>query len=94
MVDFYPIALLILPGVYMDLIAPGLKKMTDRFMADNSIVPAAQEEYEPEASETTESDAMPNIDLDRVLSGAGEPAATDDGKHNAGSEASEENRNE
>ena len=71
MADFYPIALLILPGVYMDLISPGLKKTVDRFMADNGIAPET-EEAEPgaaaEKAPETEG-AMPSIELDRALSG-------------------------
>lgn len=67
--DFYPIALLILPGVYMDLISPGLKKMTDRFMAENGIAPETTGGEPEPASETVAPAAMPSIELDRALSG-------------------------
>ena len=75
MADFYPIALLILPGVYMDLVSPGLKKMTDRFMADNGIAaePGESGETEPReaAAGAPEAEpAMPSIELDKALSGA------------------------
>ena len=70
MVDFYPILLLILPGVYMDLIAPGLKKMTDRFMADQGIArEKAADEQGPELPAENAPAAMPSIDMDRALSG-------------------------
>ena len=76
MIDFYPLALLLLPGVYMDLIAPGLKKLTDRFMAENGLTPpgddapaAPEIPAEPEAASAA---AMPGIDLDRALSGTEE----------------------
>ena len=72
MADFYPIALLLLPGVYMDLVAPGFKKLTDRFMAENGLAPAAEETPAPEATPATEAPAMPSIDLDKSLSGAEE----------------------
>ncbi len=72
MADFYPIALLILPGVYMDLISPGLKKMTDRFMADQGLAPAADSAPAPEAPPEADAPAMPNIELDRALRGTEE----------------------
>ena len=74
MADFYPIALLILPGVYMDLISPGLKKLTDRFMEENGIA-AEREETEPgeAAADAPEAEAaMPSIELDKALSGTEE----------------------
>ena len=74
MADFYPVALLILPGVYMDLVSPGLKKMTDRFMADHGMT-AETEETEPreDAADDPETEAaMPSIELDRALSGTEE----------------------
>lgn len=80
MADFYPIALLILPGVYMDLVSPGMKKMADRFMADNGITPEPDDPQAPEAVQEAPEITMPSIDLDRELSGA------------AG--AAEDNRNE
>ena len=75
MADFYPIALLLLPGVYMDLVAPGMKKMTDRFMAENGLAPEpeAQAARDPDAPpEAVSAAAMPSIDLDRALSGTEE----------------------
>ncbi len=67
LIDFYPIALLILPGVYMDLISPGLKKMTDRFMAENGLATAADETPSPETAPAAPEAAMPSIELDREL---------------------------
>ena len=84
MVDFYPIALLILPGVYMDLVSPGLKKLADRFMAENGMLDPGPDTGKPEggteAGEAgiaesrsgTEAPGMPAIDLDRQLSGTEE----------------------
>ena len=73
MVDFYPIALLLLPGVYMDLVAPGMKKMTDRFMEENGLHPEPEEARGAETpAPEAPAAAMPSIDLDRALSGAEE----------------------
>lgn len=72
LIDFYPVALLILPGVYMDLIAPGLKKMTDQFMADNGLAVETEEPQLPKPQAADPEAAMPSIDLDRALSGAEE----------------------
>ena len=72
MVEFYPILLLLLPGVYMDLISAGFKKMTDQFMKENGI---AEDEEETEGTDTPEEEtgtAMPSLELDRQLSGAEE----------------------
>ena len=67
--DYYPIALLLLPGVYMDLVSTGFQKLIDRFMKDNGIAPETAEEPKNEVSENKEGPVMPSIDLDRELSG-------------------------
>ncbi len=76
MADFYPIALLILPGIYIDLITPGMKKMTDRFMTDHGIVPETTADEPEEMPAESAAGAMPSIDLDRALrgeTGGGQP---------------------
>lgn len=68
--DFYPIALLILPGVYMDLVSTGLEKQLGEFMEENGLGDTSdQVESDGEAQEKRPS--MPSIELDRLLS-AGE----------------------
>lgn len=67
--DFYPIALLILPGVYMDLISPGLEKQLRAFMAENGLENTPNQPDDSQAQD--ERPFMPSIELDRLLS-AGE----------------------
>jgi len=68
--DFYPIALLVLPGVYMDLVSTGLEKQLRDFMEENGLGDAPdQTEGGGEARE--ERPSMPSIELDKLLS-AGE----------------------
>lgn len=70
LVDFYPIALLILPGVYMDLVSTGLEKQLREFMEEKGLAdPPSQAESGGEGQE--ERPSMPSIELDRLLS-AGE----------------------
>lgn len=65
LVDFYPITLLLLPGLYMDLICGGVEKMLQRFMKDRGLL----EEPEREAEAGEEQDAlvsMPSLEMARL----------------------------
>ncbi len=65
LVDFYPITLLLLPGLYMDLICGGVEKMLQRFMKDRGLL----EEPEQEAEAGEEQDAlvsMPSLEMARL----------------------------
>ena len=65
LVDFYPITLLLLPGLYMDLICGGVEKMLQRFMKDRDLL----EEPEQEAEAGEEQDAlvsMPSLEMARL----------------------------
>ena len=65
LVDFYPITLLLLPGLYMDLICGGVEKMLQRFMKDRGLL----EEPEKEAEAGEEQDAlvsMPSLEMARL----------------------------
>ena len=71
LVDFYPVVLLILPGVYMDLVAPGLEKLVMAFMEENGLEEPG-EETEEEQTDGERSPTMPSIEMDRLLSDEGE----------------------
>ncbi len=65
LVDFYPITLLLLPGLYMDLICGGVEKMLQGFMKDRGLL----EEPEQEAEAGEEQDAlvsMPSLEMARL----------------------------
>lgn len=66
LVDFYPIALLILPAVYMDLTAAGFEKQLVQFMQENGLEESAGTE-DSGSGEQEESASMPSIELDRLL---------------------------
>lgn len=69
LVDFYPIALLLLPGLYMDLVCGGIEKQLQRFMEENGL--AGPEEGEddgdaPQNGEDPASCAMPSLEMARL----------------------------
>ena len=53
LIDFYPVLLLLLPGVYMDLIHSGIEKTISAYMKDNGI-DVDQDGSKETASETAE----------------------------------------
>ena len=68
--DFYPIALLILPGVYMDLVSPGMEKQLQSFMEENGLEEPSGETGDGEDEAAAQAGAsMPSIELDRMLGG-------------------------
>lgn len=73
LVDFYPVLLLILPGVYVDLICTGMEKVMQKYADDHGFSDPAQRDEELPPEETGE---MTCIELDRYLTGT----AKEDGK--------------
>lgn len=68
LVDFYPVLLLILPGVYVDLICTGMEKTMGSYAEAAGISDCAQDDAQLPLEETGE---MTSIELDRYLTGAG-----------------------
>lgn len=64
LVDFYPVLLLILPGVYTDLICTGMEKTLERYAEQCGISQSAGDEDEVIPDEICE---MTSIELDRCL---------------------------
>lgn len=64
--DFYPIALLILPGMYMDLIASGVEKQLLRFMEDNGLAEEAEEETAERDASADEPKALTSLEMERL----------------------------
>lgn len=65
-VDFYPVLLLILPGVYADLVCGGMEKTLQKYADENGLYDPIPEE-EPVSLEGT--DGMTSMELDRYLTG-------------------------
>lgn len=66
LVDFYPIALLILPGLYMDLIASGVEKQLLRFMEENGLDNSIQEDKPEQKSPAGETAGLSSLDMERL----------------------------
>lgn len=66
LVDFYPILLLLLPGIYVDLICTGMEKTLQKYAEENGLLDAEEDEGLPKAGEVQE---MSAIALDRYLTG-------------------------
>ena len=73
LVDFYPVLLLILPGIYSDLICTGMEKTLEKYAEESGISKPQGEEEEIIPEDT---DEMTSIELDRYLTGKAE----EDGK--------------
>lgn len=73
LVDFYPVLLLILPGIYTDLICTGMEKTLEKYAEENGISKPGGEEDEVIPEDAGE---MTSIELDRYLTGKPE----EDGK--------------
>lgn len=63
--DFYPIVLLILPGLYMDLIASGVEKQFGQFMEQNGLLPDGQEEQTEPAAAAAETGGLSSLELEQ-----------------------------
>ena len=63
-VDVFPLALLIVPGLYADLMRTYLEKDLQKFIEDNELQDAAK----PEKEEETEEDDVSAYDIERSLS--------------------------
>lgn len=62
LVDFYPITLLILPGLYADLICGGIEKLLNQLMEEAGLsAPAGPEASEP--AEASAAPAAPNLEM-------------------------------
>lgn len=69
LVDFYPVLLLLLPGVYADLISTGMEKVMNRYAQENGLLEDISDEAPEGAGEAAE---MSAIALDRYLTGGEE----------------------
>ena len=61
--DFYPIALLILPGLYADLIHSGMEKLMTQYMEENGLT--EEDEEETDAGEDT-GETMTSMEFDKL----------------------------
>lgn len=66
LVDFYPVVLMILPGVYVDLICDGMEKIMNRYAEDNGLLVEESEEEDTKEEPTAQMSALA---LDRYLTG-------------------------
>ena len=66
LVDFYPVLLMLLPGIYADLICTGMEKIMNQYAEANGLLEDAGEEETADAGQTQE---MSAIALDRYLTG-------------------------
>lgn len=68
LVDYYPVLLMILPGVYVDLVCAGMEKILQKYADDNGLVEESEEE-----EETVQPDAadLSATELDRMLTEEG-----------------------
>ncbi len=73
LVDFYPVLLLILPGIYSDLICTGMEKNLEKYAEESGISKPQGEEEEISPEDT---DELTSIELDHYLTGKAE----EDGK--------------
>ena len=64
LVDFYPIVLMLLPGIYADLICTGMDKIMNKYASDNGLL---DDEDQDEVNAGAEVQEMGAIDLDRLL---------------------------
>lgn len=69
LVDFYPVLLLILPAVYVDLICTGMEKVMQKYADDHGLCDSVQEYAEVSPQDTAE---MTCMELDRHLTGTAE----------------------
>lgn len=71
LVNFYPIALLILPGVYADLVCGSMDKALNRYMRDNGILEDEEEEAQAETQAPAEAEpaeeAASSLELAKML---------------------------
>jgi uncharacterized membrane protein YesL len=65
LIDFYPIVLLILPGLYMDLICGGVEKQLQKFMADRGLA-QTEEEGAGDGSNGERPASMPSLEMARL----------------------------
>ncbi len=72
-VDFFPLVILVLPAVYMDLIRPGAEKLMAAYIAEAGL----EEAGEAETPEAASAEPLSATELDRLLSGEKEDG--DDG---------------
>jgi len=66
LVDFYPVLLMLLPGIYVDLICTGMEKILNRYAEENGLLEETEDEETVSADQTSE---MSAIALDRYLTG-------------------------
>lgn len=66
LVDFYPVLLMLLPAVYVDLICTGMEKIMNRYAEANGLLETEAEEEAPTPDQTEEIGALA---LDRYLTG-------------------------
>ena len=67
LVDFYPITLLILPGLYMDLVCGGVEKMLQKFMDEKGLREETEEDVPGEEREEGASLSMPSLEMAKLL---------------------------
>ena len=67
LVDFYPITLLILPGLYMDLVCGGVEKMLQKFMEEKGLREETEEDVPGEEREEGASSSMPSLEMAKLL---------------------------
>lgn len=66
LVDFYPIALLILPGLYMDLIASGVEKQLLRFMEENGLEDSEPSEEVKQKAPAGKAETLSSLDMEKL----------------------------
>lgn len=75
LVDFYPIALLLLPGLYTDLVCGGIEKLMTKFMEDNGLSQPAEPDVPDEEEIVVGSSAMPSLEMASLYDESKEDAA-------------------
>lgn len=64
MIDFFPLVILILPALYLDLIRPGMEKAMSKFIEDSGLTDVTEEEAEETEEEEEE---VSSADLEKNL---------------------------